>query len=155
MVIRLNVTIAQRPSRVFDLADSEERHTSTSTPDEGILKMGHMTENSTRENDRRGRPRFSMNAPLTVFIGGREIPAYTRDLSNRGVYFFLDLADGTLIDREFEFMVDLPPEITLSTCCSIRCQGRLVRKENTLENLTGIAAEILDYSIIREVPAHA
>jgi hypothetical protein len=117
--------------------------------------MGHMTENMTRENDRRGRPRFSMNAPLTVFIGDREIPAYTRDLSNRGVYFYLDFVDGTLIDRDFEFMVDLPPEITLSTSCSIRCQGRLVRKENTLQNMTGVAAEILDYSILREVPARA
>lgn len=96
-----------------------------------------------------------MHAPLTVYIGEREIPAYTRDLSNRGVYFFLDLADGTLIDNEFEFMVDLPPEITLSTSCSIRCQGRLVRKENTPQDLTGVAAEILKYSILREVTAHA
>ena len=143
------------PEGYFDFADSEERHRSTSTPDDDILRMGHMTENLTRENDRRGRPRFSMNAPLTVLIGDREIPAYTRDLSNRGVYFYLDLIDGTLIDRDFEFMVDLPPEITLSTCCSIRCQGRLVRKENTLQNLTGIAAEILNYSILREVPADA
>jgi hypothetical protein len=114
-----------------------------------------MNENLTRENDRRGRQRFSMNAPLTVFVGDREISAYTRDLSNRGVYFFLDLADGDLIDREFEFLVDLPPEITLSTNCSIRCQGRLVRKENTLQNMTGVAAEILKYSILREVPARA
>ena len=139
----------------FDLADSEELHGSTLTPDDGILKMGHMTENFTRENDRRGRPRFSMNAPLTVYIGDREIPAYTRDLSNRGVYFYLDLIDSALIDRDFEFMVDLPPEITLSTSCSIRCRGRLVRKENNVKNLTGIAAEILDYSILREAVANA
>jgi hypothetical protein len=114
-----------------------------------------MTENFQRENDRRGRPRFSMNAPLTVFIGDREIPAYTRDLSNRGVYFYLDLIDSALIDCDFEFMVDLPPEITLSTCCSIRCRGRLVRKENNAKNLTGIAAEILDYSILRDAVANA
>ena len=96
-----------------------------------------------------------MNAPLTVYIGDREIPAYTRDLSNRGVYFYLDLIDSALIDRDFEFMVDLPPEITLSTSCSIRCRGRLVRKENNVKNLTGIAAEILDYSILREAVANA
>lgn len=91
-----------------------------------------------------------MNAPLTVYIGDREIPAYTRDLSNRGVYFYLDLADGALIHRDFEFVVDLPPEITLSTSCLIRCRGRLVRKESDVKNLTGIAAEILDYSILRD-----
>jgi hypothetical protein len=132
-----------------------ECHTAIPNPNLQHPEIGHMNENLTRENDRRGRQRFSMHAPLTVYIGDREIPAYTRDLSNRGVYFLLDLADSTLIDREFEFMVDLPPEITLSTSCSIRCQGRLVRKENTLQNMTGVAAEILKYSILRDAPAHA
>lgn len=102
------------------------------------------------EVDRRTRPRTNINAPLTLSIGGREIPAYTRDLSNRGVYFYLALADSKLIDRDFEFVVELPPEITLSTCCRIRCQGRVVRMEDTANNLTGVAAEILDYSILRD-----
>jgi hypothetical protein len=106
-------------------------------------------------NDRRERPRFRMNAPLTVFIGDREIPAYTRDLSNRGVYFYLALSDSALIDRDFEFKVELPPEITLSTCCQIRCRGRAVRTEKTSMNLTGIAAEILSYSILREAMSTA
>ncbi len=101
-------------------------------------------------NDRRRVRRFSIIAPLTVIFGDREIPAYTRDLSNRGVYFYLASADGILIDGDFEFMVELPPEITLSICCRIRCRGRLVRKEKTFMNLTGVAAEILDYSILRE-----
>jgi hypothetical protein len=101
-------------------------------------------------NDRRGRQRFSINAPLTIFVGGREISAYTRDLSNRGVYFYLALTDSPLIERDFEFTVELPPEITLSTCCQIRCRGRTVRTEITSMNLTGVAAEILDYSILRE-----
>jgi hypothetical protein len=110
-----------------------------------------MNKEMTTANDKRESHRFSTNAPLTVFIGGREIPAYTRDLSNRGVYFFLATADSHQIGRDFEFMVDLPPEITLSTSCSIRCQGRLVRKEdNSSTNFTGVAAEILKYSILRD-----
>jgi hypothetical protein len=117
--------------------------------------MDGMSQNPEMENERRGMQRFRINASLTIFIGDREIPAYTRDLSNRGVYFYLDLIDSALIDRDFEFMVDLPPEITLSTSCSIRCRGRLVRKENNVKNLTGIAAEILDYSILREAVANA
>jgi hypothetical protein len=91
-----------------------------------------------------------MNAPLTIFAKDREIPAYTRDLSNRGVYFYLTLTDGALIDHDFEFLVELPPEITLSTCCSIRCWAQLIRKEETSDIMTGIAAEILQYSILRE-----
>ena len=101
-------------------------------------------------SERRTRQRFTINAPLTLFIGDREIPAYTRDLSNRGVYFYLALADLQLADHDFEFLVELPPEITLSSCCRIRCHGRAVREEKTSNNLTGIAAEILDYSILRD-----
>jgi hypothetical protein len=112
--------------------------------------MSPMTEVLPRENDRRESLRFSVNAPVTVVIGGREMPAYTRDLSNRGVYFYLALADNDQIDKEFEFTVDLPPEITLSTCCRIRCHGKLLRQESTSTNLTGVAAEIISYSIQRE-----
>ncbi|MGA3263669.1 MAG: PilZ domain-containing protein [Terracidiphilus sp.] len=112
--------------------------------------MARISQNLATENDRRGTQRFRISAPLTIFIGDREIPAYTRDLSNRGVYFYLAMADSTLINRDFEFVVEFPPEITLSTSCRIRCRGRAVRKENTAMNLMGMAAEILDYSILRE-----
>jgi hypothetical protein len=111
-----------------------------------------MSPNS-KDIDRRVRQRFTINAPLTLLIGDRHIPAYTRNLSNRGVYFYLGLSDGELVDLEFEFVVELPPEITLSTCCRIRCRGRVVRKEKTADNLTGVAAEILDYSILRQAGA--
>jgi PilZ domain len=111
-----------------------------------------MTQDLTSANDRRSSQRFKISAPLTVIAGDREIPAYTRDLSNRGVYFYLALADSALIDRDFEFLIEMPSEITLSTSCRIRCRGKLVRKEITSRNLTGagIAAEILDYSILRD-----
>jgi hypothetical protein len=103
-------------------------------------------------NERRGSQRFRISAPVTVIAGEHEIAAYTRDLSNRGVYFFLALSDSALIDRDFEFLIEMPSEITLSTSCQIRCRGKLVRKEVTSRNLTGagVAAEILDYSILRD-----
>jgi hypothetical protein len=108
-------------------------------------------------NERRSSQRFKISAPLTVIVGEHEIPAYTRDLSNRGVYFFLTLPDSTMIDRDFEFLIEMPSEITLTTSCRIRCRGKLVRKEVTSRNLTGagIAAEILDYSILRDGHAQA
>jgi PilZ domain len=114
------------------------------------FQMAHTSQKQAMVSERRTRQRFSINAPLTLFIGDREIPAYTRDLSNRGVYFYLALADLPFVDCDFEFLVELPPEITLSTCCRIRCRGRAVREEKTSNNLTGIAAEILDYSILRD-----
>ena len=122
-----------------------------SAANDGIFnEMVRMTKEVTTANDQRGSQRFKISAPLTVLVGDREIPAYTRDLSNRGVYFYLAFADSAMIDRDFEFLIDMPPEITLSTRCRIRCRGRAVRKESALMSLTGIAAEILDYSILRE-----
>jgi hypothetical protein len=108
-----------------------------------------MSPNS-KDSDRRVRQRFTINAPLTLLIGDRQIPAYTLNLSNRGVYFYLALSDGELVNMDFEFVVELPPEITLSSCCRIRCRGRVVRKEKAADNMAGVAAEILDYSILRE-----
>ncbi len=112
-----------------------------------------MTQNGTTMIDeRRSSQRFRISAPLTVIAGDQEIPAYTRDLSNRGVYFYLTLPDSTMIERDFEFLIEMPSEITLTASCRIRCRGKLVRKEVTSRNLTGagIAAEILDYSILRD-----
>jgi hypothetical protein len=112
--------------------------------------MVRRTQDSETTNDRRRIPRFRVRAPLTVLAGDREIPAYTRDLSNRGVFFYLAAEDVGLIDQDFEFLVELPPEITLSTFCRIRCHGRTLRKEKSKMSLTGVAAEILDYSILKE-----
>ncbi len=103
-----------------------------------------------RAGDRRVRQRFHLNAPLIMMIGDREVSAYTRDLTNRGVYFYLGSDDMALVDRDFDFTLELPPEITLSTCCVIQCRGRTVRKEPASRELTGVAAEILDYSIVKE-----
>jgi hypothetical protein len=117
------------------------------------LEMGHMRQDLARADDRRKRHRFSLNAPLIVIAEGREISAYTRDLSNLGVYFYLGSDDIALVDLDFDFTLELPPEITLSTVCRIQCRGHAVRKETAAGNLTGIAAEILSYSILREPAA--
>jgi hypothetical protein len=113
-------------------------------------EMEVMTGNLATANERRESHRFIVNAPVILDAGEHKIPAYTRDLSNRGVYFYLTLADSLLIDGDFDFSVDLPPEITLSSCCSILCRGRMVRVEDALNDLKGMAAQILQYSISRE-----
>ena len=100
--------------------------------------------------NRRGSERFKINAPLTVILESREIAGYTRDMGNRGVYFYLDLTGSAPLSGNFDFLVELPPEITLSTCCLIRGQGRVVRTEDTAREVAGFAAEILHYSMQRE-----
>jgi len=109
-----------------------------------------MTGQQRSAKERRERRRFGINAPLTAFIGRREIPGFTQDISNNGVYFFLDLAGKAPIGGEFKFLIELPPEITLSTCCQVRCRGRVVRTDRASTQLTGIGAQILEYSIERK-----
>lgn len=98
--------------------------------------------------DRRDRQRYKVSVPLILTIGDREIAAYTRDISNRGVYFNLPTGDYDLIGQDFEFVLELPPEITLSTVCRIRCRGRAVRTEEVVDGLSGVAAEIVNYTIL-------
>ncbi len=126
-------------------------HVSYFEGSESVLnEMAHMTHDSESATDRRKAERFKVSAPLTVTVGDREIPAYTRDLSDRGVFFYLDSDDSKLIEGNIDFAVDLPPEITMSTCCRIQCRGQVLRMEGSLTGLTGVAAQILDYSIFRD-----
>jgi PilZ domain len=109
-----------------------------------------MTKELEVPNERRESQRFKLSIPLTVTVEGAEVSAYTRDMSNRGVFFYLATIEGTSLEGDFEFVAELPPEITLSTCCRIRCRGRALRTENMSMGMTGVAAEILDYSILRD-----
>lgn len=108
-----------------------------------------MTGEGNFATERRANPRFDLNAPITVSVGAREFPGFTRNLSNRGVYFFLDAHDCAPVRGEIEFTVELPPELTLTANCVIRCQGRVIRADQTASQMTGIAAEILHYSMDR------
>jgi len=74
--------------------------------------MVRTTQDSETANDR-GESAFSGSRTTDRHRSDREIPAYTRDLSNRGVYFYLASDDGGQLDQDFEFLVELPPEITL------------------------------------------
>lgn len=148
----------------------DRTHTGSSTPkDFQIVQAGQLFRNSrlkagdhilnnteriTRDlamaEDRRGSRRHKIRVPLTLILEDREIQTYTRDLSSRGVYFYLAAADSALIDSNLQFLVDFPAEVATSTECRIRCKGRLVRREQTSRNTaeTGLAAEIMEYSLL-------
>jgi len=102
--------------------------------------------NTSPAEDRRSRRRYRISLPLMILLGDREVPAYTRDVSNLGVYFFVDPQDLDHIEGEFQFLIEMPPEITLSAHSRVRCVGRVVRKEIAPNGPAGIAAKILEYS---------
>jgi len=96
---------------------------------------------------RRKGQRFRVNAPISIPLGDQALGGFTRDMSNRGVYFYLDSAQSPPKDGNFEFFVELPSEITTTSCCQVWCLGRVKRIEKGNSHLTGYAAEILKYSI--------
>ena len=100
--------------------------------------------------ERRGEQRFPLHLPLVVKLmgtHGREEFSFTRDVSARGVFFYLDniLAEGTPL----ELVLTLPAEITLSESIRVRCKGKVVRVVAAINGgKTGVAAMIEQYDFL-------
>jgi hypothetical protein len=101
--------------------------------------------------ERRTAQRFHIKLPMTVrwtsetAIG--EARTESRDVSSRGVYFFLPkkVKSGSAI----EIILTLPHEITLAGPVRVRCLGRVQRTENGEEGTAGVVAEIERYEFLR------
>ena len=82
-----------------------------------------------QDNDKRATRRFALRLPVSVRYGEteEEHAAQTRDVSARGICFYIDSAiqAGSAID----FTLTLPPEITLTESIRVRCKGRVMRVE--------------------------
>lgn len=105
----------------------------------------------TQEKDKRATRRFPLRLPVTVRYGEstEELTAQTRDVSARGICFFVDSAiqAGSPID----FTLTLPPEITLTESIRVRCKGRVVRVEGgTPATKMAVAAVIEEYEFLTE-----
>ena len=85
---------------------------------------------------------------MTIMAEGREISAFTRDISNIGVFFYVSPDETPGIGETFKFVIDLPGEVTLSESCRIQCLGKVVRTNDTPEKKVGVAAQVLDYSFL-------
>jgi hypothetical protein len=94
--------------------------------------------------EQRSTRRFPLQLPLAVKAGATETEedARTRDVSARGVYFFVDskMEPGSPV----EFTLTLPPEITLTESIKVRCKGHIVRVDEA-SGRVGIAAAIDEY----------
>jgi hypothetical protein len=103
------------------------------------------------EKDKRATRRFALRLPVTVRYGenGQDHDAQTRDVSARGICFFIDSAiqAGAGID----FTLTLPPEITLTESIRVRCRGRVVRVEGGGSNgKMAVAAVIDEYEFLAD-----
>ena len=102
-------------------------------------------------SERRTTQRFSMRLPLTVrwttgaAVG--ETSTESRDVSSRGVYFYLakDVKEGSAV----EILLTLPNEITLAGPVRVRCLGRIQRTEPRDDASVGVVAAIERYEFLR------
>lgn len=105
-------------------------------------------------SERRTAQRFQIKLPITVrWTTGNSIGEATtesKDVSSRGVYFFLpkEVKNGSPV----EILLTLPHEITLAGPVRVRCLGRIQRAENGddgHEAHIGVVAEIERYEFLR------
>jgi hypothetical protein len=102
--------------------------------------------------DQRNTRRFALNLPVTVKLPEGEaetLTAETKDVSSRGVFFYVDsdVAEGSPI----EFTLTLPPEITLTQAIRVHCTGKVVRVDQQERGKkVGIAAAIDQYDFASE-----
>ena len=104
------------------------------------------------EREKRSTRRFALRLPVSVTYsddGAQEKAAQTRDVSARGICFYVDsaIAAGSAI----EFTLVLPPEITLTESIRVRCKGKVVRVDNSsAEDKVAVAAVIDEYEFLSE-----
>ena len=75
------------------------------------------------------------------------LTAQTRDVSARGICFYMDSPLTTGAD--IEFTLTLPPEITLTESIRVQCKGRVVRVEDSSDaGKVTVAAVIEEYEFL-------
>jgi hypothetical protein len=102
------------------------------------------------QTEQRITRRFSLRLPLVVNDSQRgEIAAVTRDISSRGICFYMDAPPS--VDSDLQFTLTLPPEITLTGPIRVRCFARVVRVKTGSEGVgSAVAAVIERYEFLAE-----
>ena len=103
-----------------------------------------------KAEERRSARRFQIRLPMVVrwtndaAVG--EARTESRNVSSRGVYFFLpkEVSSGSPV----EIVLTLPHEITLAGPVKVRCLGRVKRAE-TENGQIGVVAQIERYEFLR------
>ena len=102
-------------------------------------------------SERRSNQRFRIKLPLTVrWTSGSAVGEATtesKDVSSRGVYFFLpkEVKQGSPV----EMLMTLPHEITMVGPVRVRCLGRIQRTDTETEGRVGVVVAIERYEFLR------
>jgi hypothetical protein len=99
--------------------------------------------------EQRSTRRIALTLPVAVRMTDSDAPemsAHTKDVSARGIYFYMD--SHPQAGSRLEFTLTLPPEITLTEEIRVKCVGRVVRVESQTPGKVGIAAAIEQYEFL-------
>ena len=101
--------------------------------------------------EQRNTRRFALELPISIkFLddGKCEMTGRSRDVSSRGVFIYLDsdIAEGAAMD----FVMTLPPEVTLASPIRVRCRGKVLRVEKKDGREQGVAVAIEKYDFVGE-----
>lgn len=106
--------------------------------------MGGLTSATPAAVERRTTRRFALRLPVSVSHPQKgEISAQTRDVSSRGICFYVDasLVPGS----DLEFTLTLPPDVTLTEAIRVRCKSRVLRVEPGPDSQGIAVAAIIDH----------
>ena len=103
-------------------------------------------------NERRVGQRLAVRLPVTVKAKDEagEQQVFTRDLSSKGIFFYLDSEISA--GAELEMVLMLPAELTAGQKRWVCCQASVVRVEENPGQNFGVAAAIRRMEILPEIP---
>jgi len=106
-----------------------------------------MTDTAPNRLERRSAQRFDVLLPLAVHFDGRMIPAFTQNLSGRGIFFY---AEAAISERAVvELVFAMPSEVTLGESMPVRCRGRVLRSAPPQPGQrSGIAVQLESYEYL-------
>ena len=105
-----------------------------------------MTDSKSKE--RRHQRRIRFESPATVTTGQHSIAASTKDISDRGLFFFTDARID--LGSEIDMVIMLPEEVGLPLSGMVCCHGRIVRSDSA-SGQYGVAVEIDRFAPVPQV----
>ncbi|MBZ5512492.1 MAG: PilZ domain-containing protein [Acidobacteriia bacterium] len=101
-----------------------------------------------KSKERRNQRRIRYEAPATVTAGQHSIAASTKDISDRGLFFFTDARID--LGSEIDMVIMLPEEVGLPLSGMVCCHGRIVRSDSA-SGQYGVAVEIDRFAPVPQV----
>jgi hypothetical protein len=98
-------------------------------------------------HERREMERYDLRLPMSVENDLRQQNATTRNISARGILFDFD---SQLEEDEVTFVMEFPPQVTLSSTLRVRCQANIVRIVQRTASGTTLAVRIHRYEFLSQ-----